>query len=133
MRQIQFDRVLILSAELATNSTEENMRLTENLKGCLDDLDIEYKQGIGVYKYSVESSFIVLPKCDTEEQAILALAFDSFKQESVLSQGVDGESSLIYSNWHHEHLGKLRETPKILAQKQDSYTLLNGKYYAIGA
>lgn len=133
MRKIQFDRVQIISAELSTLSFEENKIRTNRLKAWLDDLDIIYSEGVGVYKCSIETCFVIKPRDIGEAVCIEEIAFRQFEQECTLWQDKTGEAYLYYPDRKPEHLGKLRETPKLLAQKQDSYTLLNGKYYAIGA
>lgn len=132
MRKIDYTKVLILSAELDTNTFKGNEDRTRHLKTSMDELDIHYTQGVGVYKGSVETSFVVTPRCPVEHELVLAMAFKTFNQESVLFQDNDGESYLIFNGEEGlEHIGKLRELPKILARKQDSYTVLNDKYYAI--
>lgn len=132
MRKIDYTKVLILSAERDTNTSKGNEQRTRHLESSLNDLDIHYTKGVGVYNKSVETCFVVSPRCPVEHELILAMAFKTFKQESVLFQDNDGESYLIFNGESGlEHIGKLREMPTVLARKQDSYTVVNNKYYAI--
>ena len=97
MRQVQFQEVVILSAELANLSAEENSQRTFNLQTCLDDLNIGYTSAIGVYKRNIETSLVILVNNIETLQVLQGLAFDSFKQESILYQDKQGESHLIYN------------------------------------
>lgn len=131
MRTNKFREVVILSAELSDKTSDYNKRQTSNLETCLDELGIVYNSAIGVYKGSVETSFVCLPKNDDEYMALHDLALRQFKQESILWQAKSGKSYLVPSTGNLIELGELRRVPKVIAQLQDSYTLLNDKYYAV--
>jgi len=133
MRQLEYTQVVILSAELANLSSEENSQRTFNLQTCLDDLNIGYNSAIGVYKYNVETSLVVLINNIETLQVLQGLAFDSFKQDFILYQDKQGESYLIYNTLDREHLGKLRKVHKHKVKNKDSYTYMNNSYYSIVA
>ena len=131
MRKMDYKRVQIISAELAHLGYEENKQRTANLKSCLDDLSIRYSEGVGVYKNSVETCLVILPRDIGESVMIDTLVFRQFDQECTLYQDRQGESYLYYPSKKPVHIGKLREMTQVLARKQDSYTVVNNKYYAI--
>ena len=60
MRKLVYDRVIILSAELTSNTYEGNRQLSDNLESCLDDLGVTYNKGVGSYKHAIETCFVVM-------------------------------------------------------------------------
>ena len=92
----------------------------------------------GVYKGSSEMSFFVpvgIFSVASMTHIIVHLefiAFDRFQQESILVQYSDGHSRLHYPN-HVEHIGKVREVTKEVAETKDAFTFYPklGKYYAV--
>ena len=131
MRQTQFKRVMILSAEREQYSYLDNRARTNNLTHCLNDLDIQAYSALGYYNNSLEHSLVVLPKSREEFDAVLDLAFKNFEQDSVLYQGTNGESCLYTKEGSKIRIGKLRETSKVEAYANGDYTLFNNRYYSI--
>lgn len=122
-------RVVILSGELSNLSVQENKMRTRNLESCLYDLNITNNIGIGVYKNSVETCFVCLPKNVAEVQALQDLAFRSFNQECILYQGNTGKAFIVPQEGNYTAIGKLRLVTKKQAYKQAYYTVLNNQYY----
>ena len=129
MRQTQFKRVMILSAERTKYTYTDNQARTNNLRACLEDLGITPHACVGVYKNGLEKSFMVLPKSREEFDTILDLAFKSFEQESVLYRGTNGNSSLYTNTGAKISLGTLDEVPMVIARQCENYTVFNDKYY----
>ena len=129
MRQTQFKRVMILSGELAKYMYTDNQARTNNLQCCLQELGITPYYCVGVYKNTVEKSFMVLPKSREEFDTILDLAFKSFDQESVLYRGSNGQACLYTSTGAKISLGTLDEVPRVTARQCENYTVFNDKYY----
>lgn len=132
MRKLIFDKVLIISAELSGLDQYENTRRNNNLRDCLEDLGVKYKEAVGFYKGVPELSFVVLPKNILEKIVVTDLALKKFQQESVLFQNNHGDAVLIYANGLTDNIGQLRKTDEIIALRQDSYTYMDGEYYTTG-
>ena len=122
-------QVIILSAELAGLSKEENARRTNTLEHCLQDCNLTFNRASGVYKGKEEVSFVVVPNNEDEIQGVKEFAFLNFNQESVLVQDSNQEAYLEFGDGTVERLGRLSEVPQAIAQAEDAYTILNGKYY----
>jgi hypothetical protein len=122
-------QVIILSAEIIGLSKDENAKRTTTLKHCLEDCNLTFNESIGVYKGKEEKSFVVLPNNEDEAQGVKDFAFINFNQESVLVQDSNQEAYLEYANGTTERLGRLSQVPQAIAQAEESYTILNGKYY----
>ena len=60
--QSQYQKVMIFSAELSTNSFEKNTQLTVNLTSDLLTMQVSFNHALGCYKGTKEVSFIALPK-----------------------------------------------------------------------
>jgi hypothetical protein len=131
MRQTQFRRAVILSGEVYGLGELQNEQRTQNLQECLNDLNMDYKRVIGVYKGSVETSFIVLAPDLQHYYTLKDLAFKSFNQESILHQNSQGISCLIYTDNRVEELGQLKQISEEKARSLDSYTMVDNQYYAI--
>ena len=129
MKETQMRRVVILSGELSNLSEQENKTRSRNLESCLDDLNITNNIGVGVYKNSVETCFVCLPKNEYEVQALQELAFKSFNQECILYQGKGGKAFIVPQKGNYTDIGKLRLVTKKQAYKQAYYTVLNDQYY----
>ena len=129
MRQTQFTRVIILSAELDTLTPKDNRVRTKNLKNCLRDLEITPHGAVGAYKNSVEHIVIAFPKDELEADVITQLALRQFGQDSVLYRGMNGVASLFFSDGNTKELGTLVETSMALARRHENYTVFNNKYY----
>jgi len=129
MRETQFRRIMILSAERTKYTYTDNQARTNNLRACLEDLNIKPNACIGVYENGVEKSFMVLPRNREEFDTILDLAFKCFEQDSVLYRGSNGNTSLYTNTGAKISLGTLDEVPMVVARQQENYTVFNDKYY----
>jgi hypothetical protein len=123
-------RVIILSAELSGNTNESNRQRTTNLEACLQDCNINFGVGHGVYNNGPEeTSFVVLPKDEIEAETVRDFAFKSFGQEAILEQDANQEAYLVEANGKTTQLGRLEQVTKEVAHKKGSYTVLNDIYY----
>ena len=129
MRQTQFKQVVILSGYLDILSEITNIERTARLVKVLESEGIVYNRAVGVYKDSVETSFVCLPKCNGELMFLMDLGLKVFSQESILVQNKQGDAVLMYQDWTTKRIGKLRQMDSRIARKQESYTLLNDQYY----
>ena len=123
------NQVVILSAERNDQTFEGNRQRSINLATCLEELGFKFREATGVYKGKEETSFVVLIKDSFELDVLKDFAFISFGQESILYQDANQEAYLIYSDKREERLGKLEQTTKEEALKQDSFTVMGGQYY----
>ena len=125
-----FPKVVILSAESPVQDSITNEQKTEMLKNCLEDCNISFNIGTGLFRgEGPQTSFVVLPKNDTEIETVKDFAFKTFKQQSVLFQDNNQEAYLINHDGTEERLGRLIEVSKEVAENAGSYTILKGKYY----
>ena len=93
---------------------------------------VKTTRAIGVYKNTVETSFVILPNGQEEMKSVIDFAFKNFDQESILYQNTLGDSYLIYNkDSESKYLGKLRLTSKVIAQQLDNYTIMGDNYYSI--
>ena len=124
-------QVIILSAELSNLSNAENLRRTETLRHCLEDLDFSFSDAVGSYKGEIEESFVVIVNDQTEIDTLKDFAFKNFNQETVLYQDGNGYAHLIESNatQHPKLIGRLSRVSKDDAFKAVRYTMFNEKYY----
>jgi hypothetical protein len=122
-------QIVILSAELETNTFEKNRQLTENLAACLDDCNFNWKKATGVYKGCEETCFVVIVNNQQEIDTLKDFAFKNFGQESILHQDSNQEAYLKYSTGKTEQLGRLEQINPKYIEHYDSYTILNGKIY----
>lgn len=125
-----FPQVVILSAESPVQDSLTNEQKTAMLKNCLEDCNINFGVGTGFFKgEGPQTSFVVLPKNETEIQTVKDFAFKTFSQQSVLFQDNNQEAYLLNHDGTEERLGRLLEVTKEVAEKEGSYTILNGKHY----
>jgi hypothetical protein len=122
-------QVVILSAELKTETTEANKRRTNNLESCLVDMRLPFKRGTGVYKGTEEVSFVVVVNDELDIQTVKDFAFKSFGQESILHVDSNQEAVLVFNNGVTERLGRLEQVEQSVALGRDSYTILDDKFY----
>lgn len=123
-------QVVILSAETGNATFEGNRQRTENLEACLNDLNLTFKRGTGVYKGTQETSFVVIVNNETDIQVLKDFAFKSFAQDSILHVDSNQEAVLIYNDGTREQLGRLEQVSREVAIGRDSYTILdNDKFY----
>jgi len=122
-------QVVILSGELSSLSSTENTRRTTLLNDMIAELRLPFKGSAGVYKGTIEKSFVVVVNDQADIDTLAGFAFKSFGQESILHQDSNQLARLIYSDGRTETLGKLVQVPKELAETLDNYTLMDGKFY----
>jgi hypothetical protein len=122
-------QVVIMSAELSSLNSVENVRRTLLLNDMIAELRLPFKQSIGVYKGSKERSFVVVVNDQAEIDTLAGFAFKSFGQESILHQDSNQLARLVYSDGRTETLGKLVQVSKELTETLDNYTLMDGKFY----
>jgi hypothetical protein len=127
---MQFDRLVIVSAELSDLSSLANDRRTSNLRDCLGELGLGFSRSLGVYKGKIEQSFVVRVTSDSEHELLKDMALKSFEQECILYRDSHGKAYLQYENTE-VLLGELRNVKKENAHLlTNGYTVLNGLYYA---
>lgn len=110
--------VIILSAELSTNTFEGNRQRTLNLKSCLEDLNISHSDSLGLYKGFTGVGFVCLPKNLKEVEVLKSLAFNKvgsggFNQKSILEQDVNGLCHLVFEDGTSHSIGKLKPVKSI--------------------
>jgi len=126
---INKQRVIILSAELNTNNKDINLFNSDNLELSLIDNQINFKKGIGCYKGNSEDVFVCTPNNKHEVDVIKGFAFQSFGQESILEQDVNGLCHLEYSDGTSKSVGMLKVVNPKLIEQLDNYTILDGKVW----
>lgn len=122
-------QVVILSAELSTNSFERNRQLTENLEACIADCNLRAKRAEGVYKGNAETCFVVIVNNEDEIQTLKDFAFKNFGQESILHQDSNQEAYLIDRDGNTQQLGRLEQVNPKYIETLDNYTILDGRVY----
>ena len=85
MHNIKSD-FLLISGELAELSFTENLKRSLNLEQCLQDLNLRYTAGVGMWEGTQERCYLVRYRNETERQLVISLALDSFGQQCVLNQ-----------------------------------------------
>jgi hypothetical protein len=133
MRKMDYKRVIIMSAEDSQETFRENRLRTHRLMRMLEDVNIAYDLGLGSYLDRIETALVIVPNSLAEIELVRDFAFKSFKQESISVQDNRGDCVLEYNDGTVETLGRLKATPKRIAQKQQNYTLFKDVYYTIGA
>ena len=124
-------QVIILSANQNDNRHERNRQLHENLKACLSDCGLRFKEATGAYKGQTEDSVVVLVNNETDIQTVKDFAFKSFNQESVLYQDSNQEAYLLYQNGTTEQLGRLEQVNPKEVETLENYTVMDGRVYAV--
>jgi hypothetical protein len=84
MRNIKSD-FLLISGELAGLSFNDNLKRSLNLEQCLQDLNLRYTTGVGMYEGTKERCYLVRYRNEAERQVVISLALDSFDQQCVLN------------------------------------------------
>ena len=122
-------QVVILSGELSSLSSNENDRRTTLLNDMIAELRLPFKRAEGVYKGTIEKSFVVVVNDQADIDTLAGFAFKSFGQESILHQDSNQLARLIYADGKTETLGKLVQVSKELAETKDNYTVMENKFY----
>jgi hypothetical protein len=124
-------QVVILSGELST--VKDNARRTALLNDMIAELRLPFKKASGTYKGQSENSFVVIVNEQADIDTLANFAFKSFGQESILHQDANQEARLIFADGTTQRLGRLEQVSKELALTLDSYTEMDGKFYAISS
>ena len=129
---LNYNQFVLISAELVNLTLRTLLELINLKKLMLEQSGFKPVYMKGVYKGSSEMSFFVPVTRIDDIERLEFIAFDRFQQESILVQYSDGHSRLHYPN-HVEHIGKVREITKDVAEAKDSFTFYPklGKYYAV--
>jgi hypothetical protein len=122
-------QVIILSADQNDNNHERNRQLHENLKACLDDCNLRFKEATGAYKGKTEDSVVVIVNNETDIETVKNFAFKSFNQESVLHQDANQEAYLVYADGTTEQVGRLEQVNPKRVETLENYVVLDGKVY----
>lgn len=125
----QLREFVILSAELDSRTFEGNRQATENLRNCLSELHLPYKQVKGMYKGVEEVSFMVIVRDEAEEQTVKNFAFQSFGQESVLFRDLYGKAYLEFSQGSKQELGRFTQVDNV--EDIDAYTQVDEQYWVV--
>jgi hypothetical protein len=132
MRQItETPKIVILSAELSTETEFFNLLRTNRLLNMIRDINLPFGVVEGYYKGVKENSVLVEIKNELDVETLLDFA-KNFNQESILYSDENRESCLyICDNGleNPEMIGKLQAVSELEAKKLDSYTYVNGAYY----
>lgn len=123
-------QVVILSAEIPNAMRAEgNRQRTKTLENILKDIGLPFNKATGFYKGQQEESFVVVVKDELDIEVLRDFAFKNFNQESILIQDANQEAHLLFRDGTTQQLGRLQQTTKELATKQDAYTIMNDQYY----
>lgn len=85
MREIKRD-FLLISGELAGLSFSDNLKRSLNLEACLQDMRLSYTAGVGMFEGIQERCYLVFYRTESERQAVISLALESFGQQCVLNR-----------------------------------------------
>jgi hypothetical protein len=97
-------RLVILSAELKTRTTEENQAATRQLEDALRAAEFTYFAATGSYKGATEASFIV-PAATMQGREYLYELAERFGQDSVLYSKDGVILLLLLDLGYYDHLG----------------------------
>ena len=125
----QYKTVIILSAQLATLSASANIIRHDDLLKTLSGWSMTYTEAWGVYKGKGEDSVLVVPKTSLQVERLKKLAFETYGQESILTQDNEGIVYLEFKNGATIKLGRLTQISKDEAMKLNAYTILNKQYW----
>ena len=123
--------LVILSAELESATFSGNRQRTENLRSCLEDLNLEFAEAVGHYKGKEEVSFVVSINNNAEFEAVTDFALTSFHQESILSQE-NGQAFLIEQGLYTrstQNIGTLVEVNPKEVERLENFTIVNNRVY----
>ena len=114
--------IIVISAELSHLPLEVNKQRTTSLYNALTDLGVLFKLVKGVYKNSIETSFVVLCGEDSVNFNRLQNLAITFSQESILHLDANRNATLIYDNGNREAIGVFRSVDKSTIVNLESYT-----------
>lgn len=123
---------LIFSAELASLDSTFNSIRTTRAMNMLNDLGIDYKAVMGVYKGDSETSFVVPVVSQSLKESLVKIMLDKFGQESVLELSPRRRAFLLTKDGE-KCIGNWKEVTREYATSQDSYTYdqRSEKYWAV--
>jgi hypothetical protein len=122
-------KIVILSAELSTETEFFNQLRTNRLINMIRDLNLPFGLVDGYYKGDKENSILVEVKNQIDVENLLGFA-SNFDQECILYSDENRSSELIFCNGENRQMiGKLQAVSELEARKQDNFTYVNGGYY----
>jgi predicted phosphoadenosine phosphosulfate sulfurtransferase len=104
------------------NSLENNLNM-KKAKKLLEYYNIDFKEVIGSYQGTQESSLMV----DLKHLNVIKSMADRYNQDSIMILDNDLNSMLLFQNNDTMSLGKFRHIESIL--DRDAWTLIDGLYY----
>lgn len=124
----------ILSAEKSALSVDENRERSEKLEERLKMFGCNFEKAYGRYDGITETSFIVYDVDPVTLMFLKLLAFNTFRQESILIQDSNGVGRLIYSHRYiHpgaiQVLGQYKEIGIFESLKVPAFTQLAGQRF----
>jgi len=129
MKYIKEDFIL-LSGELAELSFTENLKRSLNLEQCLQDMNLKYTAGIGMWEGTQERCYLVRYRDEAERQIVISLALDSFGQQCVLNQ--NRGKVLCISKELVELAGNgWQKVPQNLKHLKSAYTEIGGETWEL--
>lgn len=123
-------QAIILSAELSTLGTSENIMRSFDLMQWLELSGFKFGQSKGCYKGTTERSYVVLVNTQDDINRLQSIAA-KYNQDSILLKDANGLAHLMYGNGTEEVLGRMVGVNKSEALKQDAWTELNGQYFIV--
>lgn len=132
MRNNKIVPIVIMSAEIASNSAELNKILSDDLEKSLSNSNEAYKAVQGCYKGVKEKSYVVVPK--NEERALedLINLSETYGQECILYRDSTGRAWLC-GKGGRDLIGMFSQVPRSVAIGSDNYTydIENNGYYIV--
>jgi len=129
MRSIRED-FLLISGELAGLSFTENLKRSLNLEQCLQDMQLRYTAGIGMWQGTQERCYLVIYRNEAERQAVISLALDSFGQQCVLNRN-RGKVLSISSDLVELAGIDWQPVPQHLKHLKQAYTEIGGETWEL--
>ena len=131
MRDNRITPIVLLSAELASNSASQNEALTRELGKELARRNESYKAVKGRFKGVDEDSYVVVPKNKDGLNSLIRLA-EGYSQQCVLYRDETGKAWLCNKDGKN-YIGIFKQVPRSIALKEDAYTFdpANNGYYIV--
>jgi len=132
MRNNKIVPIVIMSAEIASNSAELNKVLSDDLEKTLSNNNESYKAVQGCYKGVKEKSYVVVPKSKETALEDLINLSETYGQECILYRDSAGRAWLC-SKGGRDLIGMFSQVPRSVAIRSDSYThdIENNGYYIV--
>jgi hypothetical protein len=129
MKYIKED-FLLISGELAELSFTENLKRSLNLEQCLQDLNLRYTAGVGMWEGTQERCYLVRYRNEAERQVVISLALESFGQKCVLNQN-RGKVLCISSDLVQLAGTGWQLVPENLKHLKSAYTEMGGQTWEL--